>query len=132
MKNSALHTSTISMVWPKSGWMTKSDTTISSRPSASALAGISGCLADSPNSQAIRMTKAGLRNSDGWMLTPKMMSQRLAPLISAPNIGVIATITRLTANTMSASRRIWRGLRNDTASSTAMVGARNRMWRLTK
>ena len=34
------------------------------------LAGMSGRCADSANSQAIRMTKAGLRNSDGWMLTP--------------------------------------------------------------
>ena len=38
----------------------------------------------SPNSQAIRITKAGLRNSDGCMLTPRMTSQRRAPLISAP------------------------------------------------
>ena len=47
------------------------------------------------------MTKAGLRNSDGWMLTPKITSQRRAPLISAPNIGVAATMIRLTANTIS-------------------------------
>ena len=84
MKNSALHTSTTSMVWPKSGWITRSATTISSSSSDSALAGMSGRLADSPNSQATRMTKAGLRNSEGWILTPKMISQRRAPLISAP------------------------------------------------
>ena len=47
-------------------------------------AGISGRLPDSPNSQAIRITKAGLRNSDGWTLTPRITSQRRAPLISAP------------------------------------------------
>ena len=124
MKNSALHTSTISMVWPKSGCTTSSATTVSSSASAIALAGMSGRLADSPNSQAIRMTKAGLRNSDGWMLTPNRISQRRAPLISAPKIGVAATMTRLTANTTSDSRRIWRGLRNDTASMMAMAGIR--------
>ena len=32
------------------------------------------------------MTKAGLRNSDGWMLRPNKTSQRRAPLISGPKI----------------------------------------------
>ncbi len=41
------------------------------------------------------MTKAGFRNSDGCTLTPNSTSQRRAPLISAPNIGVTATSTRL-------------------------------------
>ena len=70
------------------------------------------------------MTKAGLRNSDGWMFMPKMTSQRRAPLISGPNIGVAATMIRLTVNTTTASRRIWRGSRNDTPSRMAMVGIR--------
>jgi hypothetical protein len=96
------------------------------------LAGISGRLADSPNSQATRMTKAGFRNSDGWMLTPNSTSQRLAPLISWPNIGVDATRIRLTTKTSSDRRRIWCGVRNDIASNTAMVGNRKKMWRLTK
>ena len=48
------------------------------------LAGISGRFAVSPNSQAISTTKAGLRNSDGCILTPRITSQRRAPLISAP------------------------------------------------
>ena len=86
--------------------MTSSVTTISSSTSEIRLAGMSGRLEDSPNSQAIRMTKAGLRNSDGWMLTPKMTSQRLAPLISAPNIGVSATRIRLATKTISDRRRI--------------------------
>ena len=124
MKNSALHTSTTSMVWPKSGCITSSATTSSSSASENALAGMSGRLADSPNSQATRMTKAGLRNSDGWMFMPKMTSQRRAPLISAPKYGVTATSTRLTKKTMSASRRIWRGLRNETPSMMATVGNR--------
>ena len=34
------------------------------------VAGTSDLRADSANSQAIRITNAGLRNSDGWMLTP--------------------------------------------------------------
>ena len=72
------------MVWPKSGCSTSPSTTVASIPSAMVLAGISGRRADSPNSQAIRITKAGLRNSDGWMLTPRMTSQRRAPFTSAP------------------------------------------------
>ena len=84
MKNSAPQTSAISMVWPKSGCSTSATTASSSRPSAMVLAGISGRRADSPNSQAIRITKAGLRNSDGWMLTPRITIQRRAPLTSAP------------------------------------------------
>ena len=70
------------------------------------------------------MTKAGLRNSDGWMLMPRMTIQRRAPLMSAPKCGVAATRTRLTTKTTSDSRRIWCGVRNDTASSTATVGMR--------
>ena len=88
MKNSAPHTSTISMVWPKSGCSTSGTTTAPSRPSASVLAGISGLRVDSANSQEIRITKAGLRNSDGWMLTPASTIQRRAPFTSAPNTSV--------------------------------------------
>ena len=132
MKNSALHTSTTSMVWPKSGWMTSSVTTIKSNTSEKKFAGMSGRFEDSPNSQATRMTKAGLRNSDGWMLTPRMISQRLAPLISAPNTGVSATRIRLTMKTRSESLRIWCGLRKETPMRTISVGTRNRMCRLTK
>ncbi len=72
MKNSAPQTSAISMVWPKSGCSTSSATTDRpAAPSAMVLAGMSGLLrrfartARRPGS-----TKAGLRNSDGWMLTP--------------------------------------------------------------
>ena len=96
------------------------------------LAGMSGRLADSPNSQAIRITNAGFKNSDGCTFMPNSTSQRRAPLISAPNIGVSATMTTLTAKTTMASRRIWRGLRKETASITATAGTRSRMWRLTK
>ena len=120
------------MVWPKSGCTTRSATTVSSSTSDMALAGISGRLADSPNSQATRMTKDGLRNSDGWILTPKSTSQRRAPLISWPKIGVAATMIRLTMNTISDSRRICCGVRNDTPSRMAMVGNRKNIWRLTK
>ena len=38
----------------------------------------------SENSQAARMTKAGLTNSEGWMPMPASMIQRRAPLTSAP------------------------------------------------
>ena len=72
------------MVWPKSGCITNSATTVMSSIKAKVLAGISGRLADSPNSQAIKTTKAGFKNSEGWMFMPKITSQRRAPLISAP------------------------------------------------
>jgi hypothetical protein len=39
------------------------------------------------------------------MLMPAITSQRRAPLISAPKIGVIATRNRLIRNTTSATRR---------------------------
>src|SRR5262249_45095306 len=64
-KNSALHTSATSMVCPKSGCNTSPATATESSASAKVFAGISGRRADSPNSQAMRMTNAGLRNSEG-------------------------------------------------------------------
>ena len=132
MKNSAPQTSAISMVWPKSGCSTRQRDDDSSSASAMVLAGISGRRADSPNSQAIRITNAGLRNSDGWMLTPRITIQRRAPLTSAPKNSVAATSTRLTTNTTSAMRRMCRGGRNEVASSTATAGIRNSTCRLTK
>ena len=87
---------------------------------------------DSANSHAIRITKAGLRNSDGWMLTPASTIQRRAPFTSAPNTSVAAVIASATTNTTSASRRIWRGDRNEAAIITSKVGARYIAWRFTK
>ena len=77
-----------------------------SSASAMVLAGISGRRADSPNNHATRITKDGLRNSDGCRLTPSTVIQRRAPLTSAPNTRVAATRTMLSANTTSAIRRI--------------------------
>ena len=70
------------------------------------LAGISGRRALSANSHEIRITKAGLTNSEGWMLTPASTIQRRAPLTSAPKTSVAATSARLTMKTTSAMRRI--------------------------
>ena len=132
MKNSAPQTSAISMVWPKSGCSTSSVTTSRSSASAMVLAGISGRRALSANSHEIRTTNAGLRNSEGWMLTPASTIQRRAPLTSAPKNSVAATSARLTTNTTIAVRRICRGDRNDVPMSTTNAGARYIMWRLTK
>ena len=60
MKNSEPHTIRISMVWPKSGSITSSDTSSSSSISAIDVAGISGRRADSANSHAAITTNAGL------------------------------------------------------------------------
>ena len=102
------------MVWPKSGSITSSETSISNSTSAIEVAGISGRRADSANSHAASTTKAGLADSEAWMLTPIRVIQRRAPLTSGP-ISSVATISTIeTANTISALRRICRGDRNDT------------------
>ena len=82
------------MVWPKSGSITKSDTSISSSPSAIDVAGISGRRANSANSHAAITTKAGLADSDAWMLMPIRVIQRREPLTSGPNSSV-ATISTM-------------------------------------
>ena len=103
MKNSAPHTIRISMVWPKSGSITSSDTSVSSSTSAIEVAGISGRLVNSANSHAASTTKAGLADSEAWMLTPISVIQRREPLTSGPNSSV-ATISAIeTANTNSAA-----------------------------
>ena len=120
------------MVWPKSGCATKSATTMMSSASAIELAGISGRAEVSPNSHAISTTNAGFMNSDGWILTPRMTSQRRAPLISAPKCGVAAIRMTLTTKTSSATLRMSCGERNEVAIITAMAGMRKKICRLTK
>ena len=120
------------MVCPKSGSSTKSDTSDSSSASAIDVAGISGRLVDSANSHAASTTKAGLADSEAWMLTPINVIQRRDPLTSGPINSVARISTTLTANTISALRRIWRGDRNDTAIITMKEGSRNNTWRLKK
>ena len=120
------------MVWPKSGSITSSDTRVRSSTSAIEVAGISGRRADSANSQAASTTKAGLADSDAWMLTPIRVIQRRAPLTSGPTSSVATISTTLIANTISALRRICRGDRNETPISTMKEGKRNRTWRLKK
>jgi len=120
------------MVWPKSGCSTSTPITETSRPSASVFAGMSALRVDSANSQEIRITKAGLTNSEGWMLTPASTIQRRAPFTSAPITSVAAVIASAMMNTTSASLRIERGDMNETAIITTSVGARYIAWRFTK
>ena len=82
------------MVWPKSGSITSSDTSVSSSTSAIEVAGISGRRADSANSHAASTTKAGLADSEAWMLTPIRVIQRREPLTSGP-ISSVATISAI-------------------------------------
>ena len=113
------------MVWPKSGSITRSDTSVSNSTIAIDVAGISGRLVDSANSHAAITTKAGLADSEAWMLTPSSVIQRRDPFTSAPNASV-ATIRMIeTTNTSSARRRICLGDRNDTPISTMKDGSRN-------
>ena len=120
------------MVWPKSGSITNSEISVISSTSAIEVAGISGRRVDSANSHAASTTKAGLADSDAWMLTPISVIQRREPLTSGP-ISSVATISAIeTANTISAVRRICRGDRNDTPIITMKDGSRNSTWRLKK
>ena len=82
------------MVWPKSGCITSSATSVSSSPSAIEVAGISGRRADSANSHAASTTKAGLANSEAWMLTPSSVIQRREPLTSGPTSSVATISTK--------------------------------------
>ena len=120
------------MVWPKSGSTTSSATSVSSKASAIDVAGISGRRVDSANSHAASTTNAGLADSDAWMLTPISVIQRREPLTSGPSSSVATISTTLTANTISAVRRICRGDRNDTAIITMKDGNRNNTCRLKK
>ena len=120
------------MVWPKSGCSTNSATSVSSSPSANEVAGISGRRADSANSHAASTTKAGLADSEAWMLMPIRVIQRREPLTSGPNSSVATISTTETANTISAARRICRGDRKETPISTMKDGSRNSTWRWKK
>ncbi len=66
------------------------------------------------------------------MLTPASTIQRRAPFTSAPTNSVATTIAKLTMNTMRATRRIWRGDRNDVAIMMKTDGTRYMTWRSTK
>ena len=112
------------MVWPKSGCITSSATSVSSSPSAIEVAGISGRRADSANSHAASTTKAGLADSEAWMLMPISVIQRRDPLTSGPTSSVATISTTETANTISAARRICRGDRKETPISTTIDGSR--------
>src|SRR5262249_4842676 len=132
MKNSAPHTIRISMVWPKSGSITSSETSISSSTSAIEVAGISGFLVDSANSQAATTTKAGLADSEAWMLRPSSVIQRREPFTSGPSKRV-ATIRMIeSTNTISAVRRICRGDMKETPIKTKIDGNRYITWWLKK
>ena len=105
MKNRAPQTSATSMVWPKSGCSTRMPTTPISSSRQKVVAGTSNLREDSANSQETSTTKEGLRNSEGWMLTPASTIQRRAPLISTPTKRVATTIAALMMKTTSATRR---------------------------
>ena len=120
------------MVWPKSGSITSSATSVSSSTIAIEVAGISGRLVDSANSHAAMTTKAGLADSEAWMLTPSSVIQRREPFTSGPKTSVATIRTMLATNTISASRRICLGDRNDTPISTIRDGSRNNTCRLKK
>ncbi len=73
------------MVWPKSGCSTSGAIVAGSSRKAIQVPGRSGRRLPSEKAQAASTTKAGLRNSEGWIdpIGPSV-SQRRAPLTSTP------------------------------------------------
>jgi len=106
MKNMTPQVPMIRMVWPRSGCATSSASTTPSRIMANRLPGMSGCRLCSANSQAQMMTKAGFKNSDGWIETPKKDSQRCAPFTSTPTKSTATIITSIKPSRKSEKRRI--------------------------
>ena len=131
-KNSAHQTMAISMVWPKSGCATSGATTMASSSTANSLPGSSGRLPPSANRNAVRITNAGFRNSAGCTDTPRIDSQRRAPLASSPRNNVAMVAMSMTTNRISATRRTLRLGRNDTATITQSAGMAKKAWRMTK
>ena len=86
----------------------------------------------SANSQADRMTKAGLANSDGWNEWPAKLSQRRAPWISGPMKCTATMQQKATRKSTSASRRTPRGENSEIVSMMRTPIAENRKWRSTK
>ena len=77
-------------------------------------------------------TKEGLAISEAWMLTPSSVIQRREPFTSGPKASVSTIRTMLAAKMIRAERRIDRGDRKETPSSTMQDGTRNSTWRLKK
>jgi len=98
MKNSALHTSTISMVWPKSGCTTSSATTISSIASEMALVGMSAAcgFAEQPGHQN---DESGFEKFRGLNVDAEQDQPAPRALDSTPKKGVAATMMTLMTNT---------------------------------
>ena len=71
-------------------------------------AGMPFCFMLSENSQAPITAKAGLTNSEGWMVCPAAEIQRRAPLTSTPSLSVSQSSTMLTISTPSAAKRALR------------------------
>ena len=121
------------MVWPKSGSITRSDTSINKQHQRHRGRRHFRPLASIPQTATPPAPRRRVwRNSEAWMLTPISVIQRREPLTSGP-INSVATISAIeTANTISAVRRIWRGDMKDTPISTMKDGSRNSTWRLKK
>ena len=58
-------------------------------------------------------------NSEGWIDMPPRKSQRREPLISSPTKSTATIIARQITSMISAVRRTWRGVRNDSPSISA-------------
>ena len=84
-----------------------------SSATASIFPGTSGRRLPSAKSQAVMTMKAGFMNSEGWIDMPARNSQRREPLISWPMKSTATISTRQTRSMISAVRRTWRGVRNE-------------------
>ena len=72
----------------------------------------------SENAQAARITKAGLRNSDGWIATPASEIQRRAPFTSAPKSSVATTSAMPTTIDAAAPRAAHAAARRSSRSAS--------------
>ena len=123
-KNSAPHTATKRIVWPRSGSATSSAAVMMRSTTASILPGTSGRRLPSAKSHAVMTMKAGLMNSEGWIDMPARKSQRREPLISSPTNSTRIISARQTKSRSSAARRTWRGVRKESPIiSAAAIGA---------
>ena len=84
------------------------------------------------NSHAVSTTKAGLTNSDGWIETKPIWSQRLAPLISGPSPRITAISAMPTRKITRLTRRICFGVSVEAANMMATAGRSSAACRRTK
>ena len=99
---------------------------------ASSMPGTSRRFWLSLNSHAVSTTKAGFTNSEGWIETTPIWSQRLAPLISGPRNKISAISAHPIRKIRRLARRICFGASVEAANMMATAGSISAACRRTK